>query len=79
LADVVASSFFQAVNMERDIPANAEFAEMLRDRVWSKGPREKPRWLNEGFTLFPHTLSALNLEESQKRVFRYYGYPAWKW
>jgi hypothetical protein len=79
LADVVASSFFQAVNREATVTANSEFAEALRERVWSKGPRENPRWLDEGFTLFPHTLSALNLDESQKRVFRFYGYPAWKW
>ena len=75
LADVVASSFFQAINE----PSNSEFAEALRDRVWSKGPKENPRWFDEGFTLFPHTLSALNLTESQKRIFRFYGYPALRW
>jgi hypothetical protein len=79
LADVAASSFFQAINKEVGVPANAVFAEALRDRVWSKGPRENPRWFDEGFTLFPYTLSALNLDESQKRIFRFYGYPAWKW
>jgi hypothetical protein len=79
LADIAASSFFQAVNREAGVPAIPDYAEALRKRIWSKGSRANPRWFDEGFTLFPHTLSALNLHDSQKRIFRFYGYPAWKW
>jgi hypothetical protein len=79
LADVVASAFFQAVNREGDAPAKPDYAEALRERVWSKGPQEDRKWFDEGFTVFPYTLRALRLDASQKQIFRAYGFPADKW
>jgi len=71
LGDVVASAFYQAVNRDGVSIPNAQYAERLRDRVWSKNGQ----WVDEGFTVWPTTLRFLRLDEGQKQIFRHYGYP----
>jgi len=70
LGDVVASAFYQAVNRDGVSIPDAQYAERLRGRVWSRNRQ----WVDEGFTVWPTTLRFLRLDENQKRVFRHYGY-----
>lgn len=70
LADVVASSFFQAVNTIGPNKWDTTYAEILRDRLWGKRT-----WADEGIVLQPMPHVAKNiLTEDQKKIFRFYGY-----
>jgi len=75
-ADIVASAFYQAVNRDNKAICNPEFAKLLRPRVWG-GPNRN--WFDSGFKVFPVPLKFPNLNEQQKEVFQYYGYPSDKW
>lgn len=75
LADVAASAFYNAVNRDGIAVPNAEFAELLRPRIWSRNGI----WFDEGFKVFPYPLRFPNLSADQKRVFQFYGYPEDQW
>jgi hypothetical protein len=75
LADVVASAFYRSINrIDRAVP-KPEYAEALREKVWSKSGE----WFDNGFSVFPVPLSYPKLDEDQKRIFRFYGFPEDKW
>ena len=78
IADVVASAFYQAVNRDNVTQCNAEYAELLRPRIWSR-LRDQQDWIDQGFTAWPFPLRHSNLTEDQKRIFRFFGYPEDKW
>ena len=69
IADVVASSFFQAANAGNK-RWNTEYAEALKPRMASN----KFGYSNFGVTLLPWRNWTLNLTDAQKKVFRFYGY-----
>lgn len=69
LADVVASSFFQAVNTSKKKWTTAH-AEALKPRVASKNDR----YDNFGVTLLPWRNWKLRISEEQRKIFRFYGY-----
>ncbi len=71
-ADVVASSFYQAVNIHPHGRCCGDYAIMLEPRIHRNS---NGKAVNEGFTIWPHSLSGLGLSEDQKAVFRHYGYP----
>lgn len=71
-ADVVASSFFQAVNIHPHGSCYADYAKLLEPRI------HRPLGgvpLDEGFVVQPNSLIEAVLREDQKEIFRYYGYP----
>jgi hypothetical protein len=70
-ADVVASSFFQAVNIHPHGSCCADYAKMLEPRIHQR----RAVALDEGFTVWPYSLADLSLTAAQKDVFRYYKYP----
>ena len=76
LADVVASAFYQAINRVAGATPCPDYAEALSDRVW-RGARGE--WFDEGFKVFPYPLRFPRLDDSQKRIFRFYGYPDRMW
>jgi hypothetical protein len=76
LADVVASAFYQAINRIDGATPCPDYAEALSDRVW-RGARGE--WFDEGFKVFPYPLRFPGLDDSQKRIFRFYGYPDRMW
>jgi hypothetical protein len=75
LADIVASAFYRAVNRDGVAAPNAVYAEALKPRIWSKNGD----WFEEGVKVFPYPLRFPKLDDSQKRIFRFYGYPPDKW
>lgn len=75
LADVVASAFYQSVNRDNSARCNPEYAKMLAPRVWTVDGS----WFDNGVKVFPVPLRYPGLEERQKEVFRFYGYPDGKW
>lgn len=70
IADVVASSFYQAVNAGAP-KWNTSYAEALKPRIASRGQWE---YRNVGVTLLPWRNWTLRLTEAQKSVFRFYGH-----
>lgn len=71
-ADVVASSFFQAVNVRPRGRCCADYAKLLEPRV-HRIPHRRP--FDEGFVMQPYSLADIGLTEGQKDVFRHYGCP----
>lgn len=69
IADVVASSFFQAANAGAK-RWNTEYAEALKPRIASN----KYGYSQFGVTLLPWRNWTLDLTEAQKKIFRFYGY-----
>lgn len=71
LADVVASSFYQAVNTHPHGTCNPEFAKALKPRLY----RPRHSAVDEGFTVFPYSLREIRLTDDQKEIFRFYEFP----
>jgi hypothetical protein len=71
-ADVVASSFFQAVNTNPQGSCCSDYAKLLEPRIHRNA---KGVALNDGFTVWPYSLASLGLTEDQKEIFRHYGFP----
>ena len=69
LADVVASSFFQAANAGSKKWTTA-YAEALKPRMAMKNDRHD----NFGVTLLPWKNWTLRLTDDQRQIFRFYGY-----
>lgn len=72
LADVIASAFFQAVNVHPHGYCSPHYAITLKPRMYSPPGKSL---LDEGFTVWPHSLSRVGLTNDQKKVFRSYGFP----
>ena len=72
LADAVASSFYQAVNRDNQAQCDPQFAKLLMPRIWKN---TKKQWFDSGFTVFPFPLKDVPLDEQQKDIFHFYGYP----
>lgn len=72
MADVVASSFYQAVNVRPHGTCYPEYAKLLMPRIYHPS---NGKWLDEGFTVQPYSLADAELNEDQKEIFRHYGYP----
>lgn len=71
-ADIVASSFYQAVNIHPHGTCCADYAKLLKPRIHCLSGG---RYLEEGFTVWPTTLANIGLTSPQKEVFRHYGFP----
>lgn len=70
LADVVASSFFQATNTSGQGSWDCQLAQMLKPRIWERdGVYE-----NAGLSLHPTPYTKAQLSERQKQIFRFYGF-----
>ncbi|WP_037073324.1 DUF3800 domain-containing protein [Rhizobium leguminosarum] len=78
LADVVASSFYQAVDNLDTGPCEPKYAMALEPRL-AFGPREERR--DYSVILQPTPCWEVNITEDQKKIFRHYGYdfqkPRW--
>jgi hypothetical protein len=70
LADPVASAFFQATNAHGAGKLDPQFAVALRPRIW----RVNGKYENNGLCLQPTPYSRANLTETQKHIFRSYGF-----
>lgn len=70
VADVAASSFFQAANVGPK-RWTTKYAEALKPRVASKAGA----YANLGVTLLPWRNWKLPLSDDQRKIFRFYGYP----
>lgn len=70
LADPVASAFFQATNAYGDGTLDAQFASLLRPRVW----KLNGKYENLGLSLQPTPYWRASLREDQKQIFRTYGF-----
>jgi hypothetical protein len=73
LADVVASSFYQAIDTLPPTKWNNEFAKLLKPVV----AREDGHYFNYGFALQPTPPSKASLTDQQKEIFEFYGYGFW--
>ncbi|EGE59348.1 UNVERIFIED_ORG: hypothetical protein GGI63_005943 [Rhizobium esperanzae] len=78
LADVIASSFYQAVDNLDTGPCEPKYAMALEPRL-AFGPREERR--DYSVILQPTPCWEADITEDQKKIFRYYGYdfqkPRW--
>lgn len=70
-ADIVASAFYQAINTNPQGSCCADYATALKPIVCKKGIK----FLDEGFSVQPHSLRQAMLTDAQKEVFRAYGFP----
>ena len=70
LADVVASSFYQAVDTLPPTNWNNEFAKLLKPII----AKENGVYLNYGLALQPTPPCKAKLTDQQKEIFRFYGY-----
>lgn len=70
LADVVASSFYQAADALGPGGWNTEFAELLKPRI----PLMNGLAADYGVALMPTPTWKAQLTEDQKKIFRFYGY-----
>jgi hypothetical protein len=75
-ADVLASAFYRGVALDnKERRCDPEFAQILRDRVYA--PR-RDDFLGNGIKTMP-PLAQMGLEQRQRRLFEFYGYPPEKW
>jgi hypothetical protein len=70
LADIVASSFFNAADALSTRVHETRHAEALKDRMWSNGGI----YADNGVSLQPTPPWRAKLTEKQKTIFRFYGY-----
>jgi hypothetical protein len=73
LADVVASSFYQAVDTLLPTKWNNDFAKLLKPVV----AKEDGFYFNYGLSLQPTPPSKAKLTDQQKEIFEFYGYQFW--
>jgi hypothetical protein len=73
LADVVASSFYQAMDTLPPTKWNNEFAKLLRPIVAKDGDFH----FNYGLALQPTPPSKAKLTDQQKEIFEFYGHGFW--
>ena len=71
LADIVASAFYQSVNMHPHGSCCADYASALKPIVC----RKNGRYLEEGFSVQPYSLEQVRLTNEQKKIFHVYGFP----
>jgi hypothetical protein len=71
-ADILASSFFQAINLRPDGTCTPDYARLLTPII-CLGRDGKP--FDEGFTVMPTSLRHLTLDERQIEVFQHFGLP----
>lgn len=71
-SDVVASAFFQAVNVHPQGYCDPRFASALKPRMYAPVRRTA---MDEGFIVWPHRLDRIHLTEEQKVIFRLFGFP----
>lgn len=71
LADVVASSFYQAVDCLDTGPCDPKYAMLLRDRIAFRGNK---RYSDYGVVLQPTPDWKADISESQRSIFRFYRY-----
>jgi len=75
LADVVAGSFYDAVEQKSKRGCTSEYAALLEPRIAADSKGEK-----FGYGVFTRPdVWAMNLTEEQKPIFEVYGYPSDKW
>lgn len=79
LPDIVASSFFKAVDIHDTGNCDPTFAELLRPRM-AKAPGTN-QIAGYGVKLMPNwqTLNKFGVPEQQRKILRYYGYPENSW
>jgi hypothetical protein len=73
LADVVASSFYQAIDTLPPTKWNNEFAKLLKPIV----AKNDGFYFNYGLALQPTPPSKAKLTDKQKEIFEFYGYQFW--
>jgi hypothetical protein len=73
LADVVASSFYQAMDTLPPTKWNNEFAKLLKPIV----AKDDGFFFNYGLALQPTPPSKTKLTDQQKEIFEFYGYKFW--
>lgn len=78
LADIVASSFFKAIDVYNTGGCNPRFAEALRPRIARYRDSSRNSAAGYGVKLMP-SLSRAKLLPEQEEVFRSYGYPVQWW
>ena len=71
-ADVLASSFFQAINIHPHGKCFPEYATSLSPLIYRTADGIA---YDEGFTVWPQSLRKVDLSEDQKVVFKHYGMP----
>lgn len=80
IADIVASSFYTAVDNLETGPCNGSFAQMLRKRMaFERGPLGGCYISDYGVALQPTPDSRVNICEDQKETLRFYGYDFKDW
>jgi hypothetical protein len=73
LADVVVSSFYQAMDTLPPTKWDNEFAKLLQPII----AKDRGFYLNYGLALQPTPPSKANLTDQQKEIFEFYGYGFW--
>jgi hypothetical protein len=73
LADIVASSFYQAIDTLPPTKWNNEFAKLLKPVV----AKNDNIYFNYGLALQPTPPSKAKLTDQQKEIFEFYGYQFW--
>jgi hypothetical protein len=73
LADVIASSFYQAIDTLPPTKWNNEFAKLLKPIV----AKDDGHYFNYGLALQPTPPSKAKLTDQQKELFEFYGYEFW--
>ena len=75
LADVVASSFYTAIDKLDTGPCNPRAAELLKPRMAFEKVGDEKSITDFGLVLQPTPDYAVTIDEDQRQIFRFYGYP----
>ncbi|MFT4091192.1 MAG: DUF3800 domain-containing protein [Asticcacaulis sp.] len=79
LADIVASSFYKAVDIYNTGSCDAQFAKLLDPRMARYRDQRSSLPSGYGVKLMPWSLPAAKLHSDQEAIFRHYGYPKQWW
>lgn len=77
LPDIVASAFFKAIDIHDTHACDPQFAKALGPRM-ARHPEPNGKISGYGLKLMPKW-GVLKVEDSQREIFRHYGYPAQWW
>jgi hypothetical protein len=70
LADIIPSAFFEATNTTGKGSWNTGFAELLKPCIWKQNGIFEDR----GVSLQPRPYYTGDLNDQQKKIFRFYGF-----
>ena len=79
LADIVASSFFKAMDIYNTGGCDPQFAKLLKPRIARFRDRLNAPASGYGVKIMPWSLPLANVRPEQEEIFKFYGYPKQWW